>query len=76
VAARFALELQPGRYQRLTGTPPMGGHAWWKYEADYWLAQLGAAAEAVRPLLPPVAARRPATSAALVQTPQPEEINA
>lgn len=60
VASRFATELQAARYHRLNdGRPPMGGHAWWKYEPDYWLAQLGPAAEAIAAQVP-----RPGVSAA------------
>jgi len=43
-AARFALELKPQRYRLIDPTPPMGGHAWWKYDPLFWLSQLGAAA--------------------------------
>lgn len=43
-AARFALELKPQRYRLIDPTPPMGGHAWWKYDPLFWLGQLGAAA--------------------------------
>jgi len=43
-AALFALELKPQRYRLIDPTPPMGGHAWWKYDPLFWLGQLGAAA--------------------------------
>ncbi len=53
-AARFSLELKPELYHaRMGGRAPMGGHAWWKYNPGYWLAQLGPAAhqalQALRP---------------------------
>ena len=36
-ASRFSLELRPSYYFRINGgKPPMGGHAWWKYEIDFW----------------------------------------
>lgn len=42
-ASRFALELRPSHYFQINGGKlPMGGHAWWKYEMDFW-----------RKLLPP-----------------------
>lgn len=45
-ASRFSLELKPSYYQSINGNRlPMGGHAWWKYEPDFW-----------RPLLPPLPA--------------------
>ena len=48
VAARFSLELKPELYHaQMGGRAPMGGHAWWKYNPSYWLAQLGAAAPEV-----------------------------
>jgi Protein of unknown function (DUF5672) len=36
VAGRFARELEPARYHAVDPTPPMGGHAWWKYDLPYW----------------------------------------
>ena len=36
VAARFSRELQPARYHAVDPQPPMGGHAWWKYDRAYW----------------------------------------
>ena len=37
-ASRFSLELKPSRYLALNGGKlPMGGHAWWKYEPEFWL---------------------------------------
>jgi Protein of unknown function (DUF5672) len=36
IAARFSRELQPARYHAVDPTPPMGGHAWWKYDLAYW----------------------------------------
>ncbi|MES2091586.1 MAG: DUF5672 family protein [Pseudomonadota bacterium] len=52
VAARFALELKPDHYHRIQAQrPPMGGHAWWKYQPDFWLSLLGEKAQAIAPLL-------------------------
>ena len=51
VAAQFSLELGAARYHAIGGEgPPMGGHAWTKYDADFWLPWLepGVAAEARR----------------------------
>ncbi len=37
-ASRFSLELKPSYYFVLNGGKlPMGGHAWWKYEPNFWL---------------------------------------
>lgn len=36
VAARFSRELQPAHYHAIDPQPPMGGHAWWKYDPGYW----------------------------------------
>ena len=37
IASRFSLELQPAYYFGVNGGKlPMGGHAWWKYEPDFW----------------------------------------
>ena len=39
-ASRFSLELTPSYYFHVNGgCPPMGGHAWWKYEPTFWQAQ-------------------------------------
>jgi hypothetical protein len=36
-ASRFSLELQPSYYFSINGGKlPMGGHAWWKYEIEFW----------------------------------------
>lgn len=36
-ASRFALELRPSYYFAVNGGHvPMGGHAWWKYEPEFW----------------------------------------
>jgi hypothetical protein len=41
IASRFALELRPSYYLKVNGGHlPMGGHAWWKYEPDFWRAVL------------------------------------
>lgn len=40
-ASRFSLELKPSYYYCVNGgVLPMGGHAWWKYEAAFWEAFL------------------------------------
>lgn len=68
-AARFARELQPARYQRIHQAPPMGGHAWWKYDPGYWLAQLPPdAAERARALLRAAASPTAVTAAAAPAT--------
>ena len=50
-AARFALEIDPRRYHAMLGAAPMGCHAWWKYDAEYWVEQLGPAAAQAAALL-------------------------
>jgi hypothetical protein len=41
VAAGFALELQPRHYHALHGGRlPMGGHAWWRYDPQFWAVHL------------------------------------
>lgn len=36
-AADFSFEMQPHRLYELTGGKlPMGCHAWWKYDLDFW----------------------------------------
>lgn len=40
-ASRFALELKPSFYYHVNGRQvPMGGHAWWEYEPEFWMALL------------------------------------
>lgn len=40
-ASRFAMELKPAYYFSVNGgVAPMGGHAWWKYDMDFWRALL------------------------------------
>lgn len=40
-ASRFALELRPSFYYHVNGRQvPMGGHAWWEYEPEFWMALL------------------------------------
>ncbi|MBC7700931.1 DUF5672 family protein [Aquabacterium sp.] len=52
-AATFSLELKPEYYHAVNQQrPPMGGHAWWKYNPAFWLDLLGPDGDAVRPLLP------------------------
>lgn len=51
VAAQFSLELGAVRYHGINGgQPPMGGHAWTRYDAEFWLQWLDpvVAAEARR----------------------------
>lgn len=37
IASRFSLELKPSYYFGINGgRAPMAGHAWWKYEPDFW----------------------------------------
>lgn len=53
VASTFALELKPEYYHAVNQQrPPMGGHAWWKYNPAFWLDLLGPHADGVRPHLP------------------------
>ena len=41
-ASRFSLELKPSYYVAVNGGKlPMGGHAWWKYEPEFWRKLLG-----------------------------------
>ena len=41
LASRFALELNPEHYHALHGGRlPMGGHAWWRYNPQFWAAHL------------------------------------
>lgn len=36
-ASRFSLELKPSYYFAVNGGKlPMAGHAWWKYEPQFW----------------------------------------
>jgi hypothetical protein len=40
-ASRFSMELKPSYYYRINGGKlPMGGHAWWKSEPNFWLMHL------------------------------------
>ena len=40
-ASRFSLELKPSYYFDVNGGKlPMGGHAWWKYEPEFWQTYL------------------------------------
>jgi predicted O-linked N-acetylglucosamine transferase (SPINDLY family) len=38
-AATFSLELNPRTFFAMTGVPPMGGHAWEKWDKGFWLDQ-------------------------------------
>lgn len=41
IASLFSLELQPEHYYGINQQrPPMGGHAWWKYNQPFWNALL------------------------------------
>jgi len=41
MASSFAMELKPSYYFAVNGGKvPMGGHAWWKYEPEFWHALL------------------------------------
>ena len=43
-ASRFSLELKPSYYFHVNGGHlPMGGHAWWKNEPEFWRARICAA---------------------------------
>jgi hypothetical protein len=40
-ASRFSMELNPSYYYTVNGGRlPMGGHAWWKYEPEFWRPHL------------------------------------
>lgn len=40
-ASRFSLELSPSYYFHVNGgRMPMGGHAWWRHEPEFWQAYL------------------------------------
>ncbi|MFC7421113.1 DUF5672 family protein [Iodobacter arcticus] len=40
-ASLFSMELKPAYYYQVNGgIAPMGGHAWWKYDAAFWKAFL------------------------------------
>ena len=40
-ASRFALELEPAYYFHVNGgQTPMGGHAWWQHDPEFWMAHL------------------------------------
>jgi len=52
-ASLFSLELKPRMYFEMNqDQAPMGGHAWWKYEPQFWQEQLGQAGTAVASLMP------------------------
>lgn len=41
-ASRFSMELKPSYYFAVNGGKiPMGGHAWWKYEPQFWYDFIG-----------------------------------
>ena len=39
IAATFSLEINPRTYTAMTGQPPMGGHAWEKWDKKFWIEQ-------------------------------------
>ncbi|GBG15954.1 3-ketoacyl-ACP reductase [Novimethylophilus kurashikiensis] len=40
-ASKFSMELKPSYYLAVNGGKlPMGGHAWWKYEPEFWRSLL------------------------------------
>jgi hypothetical protein len=45
-ASLFSLELKPSLYYSMNGgITPMGGHAWWKYDLEFWRKMLPATSE-------------------------------
>jgi hypothetical protein len=41
MASHFSLELSPSYYFHVNGGKmPMGGHAWWLLEPEFWQAYL------------------------------------
>jgi hypothetical protein len=49
IASCFSMEISPEYFYFLnSGKAPMGGHAWWKYNAHFWLDLLGDAADSIR----------------------------
>jgi hypothetical protein len=53
-ASRFALELRPEFYVGANGgQPPMGGHAWWRYNMPFWAAFLDRQPPVMLPAGPP-----------------------
>ncbi|MBV8125249.1 MAG: hypothetical protein JO370_14385 [Paucibacter sp.] len=52
-ASLFSLELKPRMYFEMNQRQaPMGGHAWWKYDPQFWMERLGHAGAAVADLIP------------------------
>ncbi|MCL1892691.1 MAG: hypothetical protein FWG02_00455 [Holophagaceae bacterium] len=50
-ASKFSMEISADYFLYLNGGhPPMGGHAWWRYHADFWLNLLGNSADPIRDL--------------------------
>jgi len=48
-ASTFSMEISPDYFYFFnSGKAPMGGHAWWKYDLNFWLNQLGPAADPIR----------------------------
>lgn len=42
-ASTFAMEMRPSWYFEINGgREPMGGHAWWKYEPEFWAPRIAA----------------------------------
>lgn len=53
-ASRFALELKPDEYLAANGgQPPMGGHAWWRYNMPFWTPFLRTPPPVLMPAAPP-----------------------
>jgi hypothetical protein len=51
VASRFSLECCPGFFYELNSNYlPMGSHAWWKYEPEFWFKMLHPDLEPMRDL--------------------------
>ena len=41
VASKFSLEMEPNYYFHRNGFySPLGGHAWWKYDPQFWIPRL------------------------------------
>jgi len=48
-ASCFSMEIAPEYFSFLSsGKVPMGGHAWWRYNVQFWLDLLGSAADPIR----------------------------
>ncbi|MCL1908625.1 MAG: hypothetical protein FWG12_04570 [Holophagaceae bacterium] len=48
-ASKFSMEISVEYFYHLNGGyAPMGGHAWWRYHAKFWLDLLGSYADTIR----------------------------